>query len=101
MAGTDADKPTEIPARGWLQILKRAWAEGKEDNISLLAAGVAFFGFLALFPALIASLTIYGLLVSPQRRASRSVSTPRRCRARHGRFSQISCAPSPTTVTAR
>lgn len=73
LAGTDADKPTEIPARGWLQILKRAWAEGKEDNISLLAAGVAFFGFLALFPALIASLTIYGLLVSPQK-ASQQVS---------------------------
>jgi len=66
-AGTDAERPTEIPARGWLQIIKRAWQESKEDNVSLLAAGVAFFGFLALFPALIASLTVYGLLVSPEK----------------------------------
>ena len=67
LAGTDAHRPTEIPPRGWLQIAKRAWRESKQDNVSLLAAGVAFFGFLALFPALIASLTIYGLLVSPEK----------------------------------
>lgn len=65
--GVAADTPTEIPARGWLQIVKRAWKESKEDNISLLAAGVAFFGFLALFPALVAALTIYGLLVTPEK----------------------------------
>lgn len=65
--GADADKPSEIPARGWLQIVKRAWQESKVDNISLLAAGVAFFGFLALFPALVAALTIYGLLVTPEK----------------------------------
>lgn len=67
LAGTDADRPSEIPARGWLQIVKRAWKESKADNISLLAAGVAFFGFLALFPALVAALTIYGLLVMPEK----------------------------------
>jgi len=65
LAGTDADRPSEIPPRGWLQIVKRAWQESKDDNVSLLAAGVAFFGFLALFPALVAALTIYGLLVTP------------------------------------
>ena len=46
----EADKPTEIPAGGWLQVDKRGWAEAKADQVPLLAAGVAFFAFLALFP---------------------------------------------------
>ena len=63
--GQDAEKPTDIPAEGWKQIVKRAWRETKEDNISLLAAGAAYYGFLALFPALIAMVTIYGLVADP------------------------------------
>jgi len=67
LAGTQAETPTQIPARGWKQIAARAWKESKADNVPMLAAGVAFFGFLALFPALIATITIYGLLVSPSK----------------------------------
>jgi len=63
--GRDADKPTEIPAAGWKQIVKRAWQEQKQDNVSMLAAGVAFYIFLALFPALIAAVTVYGLVADP------------------------------------
>jgi len=63
--GRDADKPTEIPAAGWKQIAKRAWQEQKQDNVSMLAAGVAFYIFLALFPALIAAVTVYGLVADP------------------------------------
>lgn len=70
LAGTKADKPSEIPAKGWQQIAKRAWKESKSDNVPMLAAGVAFFGFLALFPAMIATLTMYGLLVSPSKARS-------------------------------
>jgi membrane protein len=63
--GAEADKPTEIPKRGWLQIAKRGWAEAKVDQVPLLGAGVAFYGFLALFPSLIAIVLIYGLVVDP------------------------------------
>ena len=63
--GEDAEKPTEIPARGWLQIVKRGWAEAKVDQVPLLGAGVAFFAFLALFPAVIALVTLYGLFADP------------------------------------
>ncbi|RKS80104.1 membrane protein [Motilibacter peucedani] len=63
--GADAEKPTDIPAAGWKQIVKRAWKETKDDNISLLAAGVAFFAFLAIFPAVIAAVSIYGLVANP------------------------------------
>ena len=63
--GEDAERPTEIPARGWLQIVKRGWAEAKVDQVPLLGAGVAFFAFLALFPAVIALVTLYGLFADP------------------------------------
>jgi membrane protein len=60
--GATADDPRQIPKRGWVQILKRAWAESKVDQVPLLAAGVAFYSFLSLFPAMIAAVTIYGLV---------------------------------------
>ncbi|HEX8511349.1 MAG TPA: YihY/virulence factor BrkB family protein [Propionibacteriaceae bacterium] len=63
--GADAEKPTEIPAKGWLQILKRGMAEAKSDQVPLLAAGVAFFTFLSIFPAMIALVLVYGLVADP------------------------------------
>ncbi|HYC04442.1 MAG TPA: YihY/virulence factor BrkB family protein [Azospirillaceae bacterium] len=63
--GRHADSPTEIPARGWWEILKRTWAEAGKDNISIVAAGVAFLGLLALFPAMAATVSIYGLIADP------------------------------------
>jgi membrane protein len=65
--GGEAKRPTEIPPRGWLQVAKRGWKEAKADNVPLLAAGVAFYAFLAIFPALIALVSIYGLFADPQR----------------------------------
>lgn len=63
--GGQASKSTEIPATGWRQVLKRGWREASEDQVPLLGAGVAFFGFLSLFPALAAFTLVYGLVVDP------------------------------------
>jgi membrane protein len=63
--GESAEKPTEVPAKGWLQIAKRGWAEAKADNVPLLAAGVAFYAFLAIFPAMVALVLLYGLIADP------------------------------------
>jgi membrane protein len=63
--GGHAERPTEIPARGWIQIAKRGRKEAKADQVPLLAAGVAFYAFLAIFPALIAVVSIYGLFADP------------------------------------
>ncbi|GAA1631005.1 YihY/virulence factor BrkB family protein [Kribbella alba] len=63
--GAEADKPTQIPAAGWWQVTKRAWAEAKADQVPLLAAGVAFFGFLSLFPAIVAAVLAWGLIADP------------------------------------
>jgi membrane protein len=63
--GDQAETPTQIPARGWWQVTRRAFKESSDDNVSMLAGGVAFFAFLAIFPALIAAITIYGLIADP------------------------------------
>ncbi|MGY1824661.1 YihY/virulence factor BrkB family protein [Geodermatophilus sp. SYSU D00079] len=77
LPGVTADSPTQIPLRGWKQVVKRAWAENKADNMPIIAGGVAFFGFLAVFPALIATISIYGLVASPEQVTAQieSVST--------------------------
>jgi membrane protein len=64
--GRGADTPQEIPAKGWRDIAKRAGKEVKADQVPLLAAGVAFYVLLALFPAIIAGVSIYGLVADPQ-----------------------------------
>jgi membrane protein len=46
-------------------VLKRVKAEVKDDNVGLLAAGVAFYAMLAIFPAIIAVVTIYGMVADP------------------------------------
>jgi membrane protein len=66
LPGINAAKPTQIPWKGWKQILKRSWAENKADNMPIIGGGVAFFGFLAIFPALIALISLYGLVASPE-----------------------------------
>lgn len=63
--GDEADTPTQIPPRGWWQVTRRAMKESSADNVPMLAAGVAFFAFLAVFPALIAAITLYGLVADP------------------------------------
>src|SRR5215216_3924073 len=64
--GQGADTPQEIPAKGWMDIAKRTRKEVKADQVPLLAAGVAFYVLLALFPAIIAGVSIYGLVADPQ-----------------------------------
>lgn len=52
--------------RVWV-ILLRAWDEAGRDNIGLISAGVAFYGFLALVPVLGMVVLIYGLVADPGR----------------------------------
>ena len=65
-SGRSAETPAQIPARGWKEIIIRTWKESSKDNVSLVAAGVAFYGFLAIVPLLGATLLTYGLVASPQ-----------------------------------
>ena len=64
--GRQADSPQEIPAKGWKDIAKRTMKSIKEDQVPLLSAGVAFYALLALFPLVIAAVSIYGLVADPK-----------------------------------
>jgi membrane protein len=63
--GRLAAKPTEIPRSGWWDILKRTWQQIGEDNISIVAAGVAFYALLSIFPSFTALVSLYGLVADP------------------------------------
>ena len=63
--GRQADQPQEIPPSGWKDIAKRTAKEVKQDQVPLLGAGVAFYALLSLFPAIIAGVSIYGLVADP------------------------------------
>lgn len=63
--GRHANAPLEIPKQGWKEVLLRVKKQIQEDHISIVAAGVTFYGFLAIFPALAAVVSIYGLVVDP------------------------------------
>ena len=64
--GREARRPGEIPRKGWKDVLWRVKNQVKEDKLSIIAAGVAFYGLLAIFPALIALVSIYGLAFDPR-----------------------------------
>lgn len=63
--GRRADAPSKIPWRGWRDILFRVKDQISEDNLGHIAAGVAFYWFLAMFPALGALISTYGLFADP------------------------------------
>lgn len=63
--GRQATRPKEVPRQGWLDVLKRTRRGVRDSNLSIVAAGVAFYAFLALVPALIAVVAIYGLAANP------------------------------------
>ena len=64
--GRFATSPHQIPMRGWKDILVRSWGEVAANNIFLVAGGVTYAVLLALFPALAALVSIYGLLLDPE-----------------------------------
>lgn len=63
--GRQAARPREVPFRGWLDVLKRTKRGMRDAHGSIVAAGVAFYAFLALVPALIALVIVYGLVANP------------------------------------
>lgn len=63
--GRDARRPYHIPLRGWWQVAQRVWIESGRDNLSVVSAGCAFFALFAIFPALTALISIYGLTADP------------------------------------
>src|SRR5215470_5409064 len=59
--GREAEKPADIPAKGWKDIAWRVYENLQNDRVLLVAAGVTYYGLLALFPATAAIVSLYGL----------------------------------------
>src|SRR3954464_12513321 len=64
--GRDATSPWQMPLAGWKQVAARTWKESSVDNICLIAAGVAFYGVLALVPLVASIVLCYGIFADPQ-----------------------------------
>ncbi len=60
-----AEKPIQLSWEAWKQIGKRVNSELTIDHIAIVSAGVAYYFFLALFPTLVAAISIYGLVMEP------------------------------------
>ena len=63
--GRDAESPSDIPAKGWKDILWRVYGNVSDHRILALAAGMTYYSILAIFPALAALVAIYGLFTDP------------------------------------
>lgn len=64
--GRKSSHPWAIPRTGWRDILLRTKESVSRDNVGLVAAGMAFYGLLAIFPGLAALVSIYGLIANPE-----------------------------------
>ena len=63
--GRHARSPFRIPWAGWKDILWRTYERSNDDRLLATAAGVVFFGLLAVFPAITALVSSYGLFADP------------------------------------
>ncbi|RBI86431.1 hypothetical protein DRV85_06365 [Rhodosalinus halophilus] len=63
--GREARWPHRIPLKGWRDILWRIGARIGRDYVSLMAAGVAFFALVALFPAIAAVAALAAMFFEP------------------------------------
>jgi membrane protein len=59
--GRRAESVWQIPWTGWKDILWRTYHEISADRLLMVAAGVVFYGLLAIFPAITAFVSLYGL----------------------------------------
>src|SRR5690348_14630717 len=62
--GRRARAPLQIPWRGWKDIVVRTYQETQDDRLLALAAGVAFYSLVALFPAIAAGVSSYALFAN-------------------------------------
>lgn len=63
--GRAAATPTDIPARGWWDVMVRIYGNISEHRVLAIGAGVTFYAILALFPTLAAFVSLFGLFTEP------------------------------------
>ncbi|HSI40428.1 MAG TPA: YihY/virulence factor BrkB family protein [Xanthobacteraceae bacterium] len=63
--GRAARVPSDIPAKGWKDILLRTYHEAMDDRLPTIAAGITFYSLLSLFPTVTVLVSLYGLFADP------------------------------------
>ncbi|ODR97666.1 hypothetical protein AUC69_11200 [Methyloceanibacter superfactus] len=63
--GREAKHPHQIPGKGWLDIGWRVFNQIQNDRLLAVAAGASSYMLLALFPAITALVSLYGLFTDP------------------------------------
>jgi membrane protein len=63
--GRHVDSPVEMPRRGWRDVMLRVKEEVSADHVAIVAAGVAFYALLAIFPGIAAIVSIAALVMDP------------------------------------
>lgn len=66
MVNSYQKSPSNISLSGWKTIFLSVKDQISENNVSIISAGVAFYTFLAVFPAIAALVSIYGLAMNPE-----------------------------------
>ena len=62
MASTTTERPARLPRRAWGGVLKRTFSEFRADELTDWAAALTYYGILSIFPALVALVSILGLV---------------------------------------
>src|SRR5438445_9410754 len=63
--GHRASSPWQMPKAAWKDIAGRTYKRVWDDNVGLVAAGVAFYGFFALLSLLGLVVLVYGIAADP------------------------------------
>ena len=61
----DCDSPLKFSARDWWAVIGRTWTSSQRDNVSVIAAGVAFFSLIAVFPLISAAISLFSFFANP------------------------------------
>ncbi|MES1938897.1 putative ribonuclease [Salinisphaera sp. T5B8] len=96
--GRRAATPVNIPFKGWRDVALRVYHAFNDNNLSIIAAGVSFYGLLAIFPGIAAFVAIYGLFLDPagvvdQVQQLRGVVPPDVITTITGQMSQVAAKP--------
>src|SRR4051812_49129376 len=60
--GRAPEGPAKLGKRSWMGVLRRTVKEFKDDNLTDWAAALTYYGVLAIFPALLALVSVLGLI---------------------------------------
>lgn len=59
------DRPHNNPRACWRDILRGTWDNMGRHHLSIIAAGIAFYGLVALFPVIAVLISVWGLAFNP------------------------------------